>query len=50
MESAMEVKVEKKVPLDVDQSWALLRDVRAVAACMPGAQVTEQMDATTRGP
>ncbi|MEJ8815267.1 SRPBCC family protein [Variovorax ureilyticus] len=42
----MEVKVDKKVPLDasVDQSWALLSDVRAVAACMPGAQITEQLD------
>jgi carbon monoxide dehydrogenase subunit G len=44
----MEVKLEKVWPLEAtrDQAWAVLSDVRAVAACMPGAQITEQVDAT----
>lgn len=42
----MEVKVDKKVPLTSgpDQGWALLSDIHAVAACMPGAQITKQID------
>jgi carbon monoxide dehydrogenase subunit G len=42
----MEVKVDRKVPLDasIAQSWALLSDIRAVAGCMPGAEITEQID------
>ena len=44
----MEVKLEKRYPLDVDaaRAWAVLRDVRTVAGCMPGAEITEQTDAT----
>jgi hypothetical protein len=44
----MEVKLDKKYPLDVgvEQAWAVLADIRATAACMPGAQITEQVDAT----
>lgn len=44
----MEVKLDKKYPLDVgvDQAWAVLSDIRATAACMPGAQITEQIDDT----
>ena len=44
----MEVKLDKRYPIaaSVDQSWAVLRDIRAVAACMPGAQITEQLDDT----
>ena len=44
----MEVKLEKSWPLEVSpaQAWALLSDVPAVAACMPGAQITSQLDAT----
>jgi carbon monoxide dehydrogenase subunit G len=46
--ASMEVKLEKTWPLDAtrEQAWAVLADVRAVAACMPGAQITEQVDAT----
>jgi carbon monoxide dehydrogenase subunit G len=46
--SAMEVKLDKQFPLEVspDQAWAVLRDIRAVAPCMPGAQITEQTDDT----
>lgn len=44
----MEVKLEKRYPLDVDaaRAWRVLRDVKAVAECMPGAAITEQVDAT----
>lgn len=41
----MEVKLDKRYPLDVDaaRAWALLSDVKAVAGCMPGAEITEQV-------
>lgn len=44
----MEVKLEKRYPVDASpaQAWAVLRDVRAVAGCMPGAAITEQTDDT----
>src|SRR5436190_21210881 len=44
----MEVKLDKRYPVAaaLDACWAVLGDVRAVAACMPGAQITEQLDAT----
>jgi carbon monoxide dehydrogenase subunit G len=44
----MEVKLDKRYPVaaSVDQAWAVLCDVRAVATCMPGAQITEQIDDT----
>lgn len=44
----MEVTLDKKYPLDVsiEQAWAVLGDIRATAACMPGAQITEQLDDT----
>jgi uncharacterized protein len=44
----MEVKLDKRYPLavSVDQAWTVLSDVRATAACMPGAQITEQIDET----
>lgn len=44
----MEVKLEKRYPIDASpaQVWTVLRDVRAVAGCMPGAAITEQVDAT----
>lgn len=44
----MEVKLDKKYPLEVsvEQAWAVLSDIRATAACMPGAQITEQVDDT----
>ena len=44
----MEVKLEKRYPLAVDtaRAWQLLRNVKAVAECMPGAAITEQVDAT----
>jgi carbon monoxide dehydrogenase subunit G len=44
----MEVKLEKRYPLEVDadRAWLVLRDVKATAECMPGAAITEQTDAT----
>ncbi len=44
----MEVKLEKRYPLAVDgtRAWQVLRDVVAVAGCMPGASITEQVDGT----
>jgi len=44
----MEVKLDKQYPLEasVEQAWAVLSDIRAVGGCMPGAQITEQLDAT----
>lgn len=44
----MEVKLDKHYPLQVsiEQAWAVLSDIRATAACMPGAAITEQVDDT----
>ena len=44
----MEVKLDKRYPVaaTAEQAWAVLGDIRATAACMPGAQITEQIDAT----
>jgi len=44
----MEVQLDKRYPVAVPaaQAWAVLSDIRAVAACMPGAQITEQTDET----
>jgi hypothetical protein len=44
----MEVKLDKRYDLAVstDQAWQVLCDIHAVARCMPGAQITEQLDAT----
>jgi carbon monoxide dehydrogenase subunit G len=44
----MEVKVDKRYPLEVDaaRAWLVLRDVRTVAECMPGASIDEQVDPT----
>ena len=41
----MEVKLDKQYPLDVDaeRAWTLLTDLKAVAGCMPGAELTEQL-------
>ncbi|HUJ85476.1 MAG TPA: SRPBCC family protein [Burkholderiales bacterium] len=44
----MKVRLEKTFPMPApaDAAWALLQDVAGVAACMPGAKITEQVDAT----
>lgn len=45
----MEVKLDKRYPLDVDpaRAWAILGDLKAVAGCMPGAELTEQLSETS---
>jgi len=42
----MLVKLEKTFPIDApaDVAWSLLQDIQSVAACMPGAQITERVD------
>lgn len=44
----MEVKLDKRYPVaaSLEQAWQVLCDIRATAACMPGAQITEQIDDT----
>ncbi len=44
----MEVKLDKRYPVaaSLAQAWAVLGDIRATAACMPGAAITEEIDAT----
>ena len=44
----MQVKLEKQYPIaaNADAAWHVLRDIRQLAACMPGAEITEQNDAT----
>lgn len=45
----MEVQLDKRYPLQVDpeRAWALLCDIRALAGCMPGAQILEQLSDTS---
>jgi len=45
----MEVKLDKRYPLDVDpaRAWVILGDLKAVAGCMPGAELTEQLSDTS---
>jgi len=42
----VEVKVDKRYPIEVDpaRAWVVLRDLRSVAVCMPGADLTEEVD------
>jgi uncharacterized protein len=42
----MKVQIEKVFPMPapVDVSWQFLQDIAAVAACMPGATITERLD------
>ncbi len=43
----MKVQIEKAFPLPgpAAAAWAVLQDIEAVAACMPGAKITERIDA-----
>jgi uncharacterized protein len=45
----MPIKIEKsfRAPEPADQVWKILGDVRAVASCVPGAQITEAVDDRT---
>ncbi|MEJ8824313.1 SRPBCC family protein [Variovorax humicola] len=44
----MKVTLEKTfaMPGSADAAWAVLQDIDAVAGCMPGARITERIDAT----
>jgi uncharacterized protein len=44
----MQVQINKQYPVasTLAQAWAVLSDIHATAACMPGAQITAQLDAT----
>ena len=46
--AAMKVQLEKTFPMpaSADTAWALLQDIEGVASCMPGAKITERIDAT----
>jgi uncharacterized protein len=43
----MKVQLEKTfaMPGSADTAWRLLQDIEAVAGCMPGAKITERIDA-----
>ena len=43
----MKVQLEKTFPLpaSADIAWSLLQNIERVAACMPGASITERIDA-----
>ena len=43
----MEFDNSFEVPLPPVQAWAMLMDIQAIAPCMPGAELTEVVDATT---
>jgi len=42
----VKVEIDKTyaVPAPAAQAWALLQDIESVAACMPGAEITERVD------
>lgn len=44
----MEVVLDKQYPVaaGIDASWAVLSNLHELATCMPGAQITEDIDAT----
>jgi carbon monoxide dehydrogenase subunit G len=43
----MKVQLEKTFPMpaSADAAWTLLQDIEGVAGCMPGASITERVDA-----
>jgi len=44
----VKVKLDKRYPVaaSANSAWQFLQDVKSVAACMPGAEITEQSDET----
>jgi uncharacterized protein len=44
----MKVQIEKTFPMpgSADTAWEFLQDIEAVTGCMPGAKITERIDAT----
>jgi uncharacterized protein len=43
----MEFDNSFEVPLPVDEAWKLLMDIRRIAPCLPGAELTEVVDERT---
>jgi len=43
----MEFDNTLEVPLPPDEAWKVLLDIKRVAACIPGAELTEVVDDTT---
>jgi carbon monoxide dehydrogenase subunit G len=43
----MEFDNSFEVPLPPAQAWAMLMDIQGIAPCMPGAELTEVIDAST---
>ena len=43
----MQIETSFAVPAPVDRAWALLTDVPRIVPCMPGARLTEVIDART---
>ena len=43
----MEFDNSFEVPLPPEQAWPVLMDVRGIAPCMPGAELTEVVDDRT---
>lgn len=43
----MQIETSFAVPAPVDRAWAILTDVPRIVPCMPGAQLTEIVDART---
>jgi uncharacterized protein len=43
----MKVDIERTFPMPAapEATWAMLQDIEAVASCMPGAKITERIDA-----
>ncbi len=43
----MKVQIDKTYPLpcSAEIAWEFLQNIEAVAACMPGARITERIDA-----
>ncbi len=43
----MKVQIDKRYPLpcSADVAWEFLQNIEAVAGCMPGAKITERVDA-----
>jgi carbon monoxide dehydrogenase subunit G len=43
----MKVQIDKRyaLPCSAEIAWEFLQDIEAVAACMPGAKITERIDA-----
>ena len=44
----MKVQIDKTYPMpcSVDIAWDFLQNIEAVAGCMPGAKITEHLDAS----